>query len=621
MCGIAGYFGKKILVRNKSHEKKIISIMRSRGPDGNGIYEVNEKDFFYLKLFHTRLSIIDPLKRSHQPFKDNEGVLTFNGMIYNFIPIREKLKKIGIRFLTNSDTEVLLKFLNLYGTERINELEGMWSFAYYNFKNKKLILCRDRFGEKPLYIYKNNNNFVFGSSIDYILNITNINHKIDKKQIELYLKNGFRSLFYNEKAKSFFKGIFTLEPGYYYEINGKLKIKKKDYWNPKNLKISNQKSYFKEVKKLKKIYNDTVMERTQADFPVACLLSGGIDSGSIACSIPPKKNKQIHYFSAFTKDKNYDESTLIKKIVKKKKIKHSFVKVKRNNSKNLKIIDNIIKKTGNLVPTVSWLLFSYICEIIKKRKFKVVIRGKGGDEIFAGYYAHHLHFLQSLKEAKKDKDFKENYGKWKKYITPFLRNNKLKDFEFYTKNYKKIDQSKFEYLSISKYFKRYNFKKIFERRFVKDYFKNELYKEIFYSSLPPQIFATDSISMYHNIESRLPLLSKRLYDLSFSYPNNFLIRNAYNKAIFRDSLKMIMPAEVLKKREKVGFFKNIDEFFNLRSKELQKIILENKFINSFLDIRKFKNMLIQKNKSNQECHLIFSVINLVLFLRKYKKYI
>lgn len=621
MCGIAGYFGKKILVRNRSHEKKIISIMRSRGPDGEGTYEDNEKNNSHLKLFHTRLSIIDPLKRSHQPFKDNEGVLTFNGMIYNFIPIREKLKKIGIRFFTNSDTEVLLKFLNLYGSERINELEGMWSFAYYNFKKKKLILCRDRFGEKPLYIYKNNYNFVFGSSVDYILNITNINHKIDKKQIELYLKNGFRSLFYNEKAKSFFKDIYTLEPGHYYEINRNLKIKKREYWHPKNIKISDQKNYFKEVKKLKKIYRETVMERTQADFPVACLLSGGIDSGSIACSISQKKNSRMHYFSAFTKDKNYDESSLIKKIVQKKKIKHSFVKVKRDNTKNLKIINNIINKTGNLVPTASWLLFSYICEIIKKKKFKVVLTGTGGDEIFAGYYAHHLHFLQSLKVEKKEKSFKKNYNKWMKFITPFLRNKNLKDFDFYTKNYKKIDQSKFEYLSISKYFKNYDYQKIFEKRFMKDYFKNELYKEIFFSSLPPQIFATDSISMYHNIESRLPLLSKRLYDLSFSYPNNFLIKNAYNKAIFRDSLKTLMPGEVLKKREKVGFFKNIDEFFNLRSKNFQKILLENKFVNSFLNISKFKNMLIKTNKSNQECHLIFSVINLVLFLRKYKKYI
>ena len=120
-------------------------------------------------------------------------------------------------------------------------------------------------------------------------------------------------MFYDLEAKSFFKGINTLEPGFYYEIDEKLKIKRNNYWYPKNIRISDKKNYNLEVKKLKKIYSETVMERTKADFPVACLLSGGIDSGSIACNIPAKKNKFIHYYSAFTKDKNYDESSLIKK--------------------------------------------------------------------------------------------------------------------------------------------------------------------------------------------------------------------------------------------------------------------------------------------------------------------
>jgi asparagine synthase (glutamine-hydrolysing) len=621
MCGIAGYFGKENFVKDKQNEKKILSIMKFRGPDGNGVYSEQISKSLNIKLFHTRLSIIDPSERSHQPFQDNLGIIVFNGMIYNFKKIKKKLKKKGLRFITNSDTEVLLKFLNHYGIDKIDELDGMWSFAYYSFKKKKFYLCRDRFGEKPLYFYKNSKNIVFGSSVDYILNITNLNHKINKKQIELYLKNGFRSLFYDTQAKSFFKDINTLEPGVYYEIDSKLKIKKKNYWQPKNIKIKKNKSYFSELKNLKDTYKEIVTERTQADFPVACLLSGGIDSSSIACNISKKKNKSIHYFSAFTKDKRYDESNLINKIVKKKKIQHTYVKVEKNNKKNLKIINNIIEKTGNLVPTVSWLLFCYICELIKKKKFKVVLTGTGGDEMFAGYYAHHLHFLQSLKLLKAKNFFKKNFFLWQKYIVPLLRNEKLKDFEFYSKNFKKIDQSKFEYLSINKYFKNYNLKRVFKKKIIQDYFKNELYKELFYSSLPPQIFATDSISMYYNIESRLPLLSNRLYNLSFSYPNHFLIKNAFNKAIFRESQKGLIPNEVLIKREKIGFFKSIDEFFNFRSKQFQNIILENKYVNSFINLPKFKTMLLKKDKTNQECHLIFSVINIVLFLRKYKKYI
>ena len=132
-------------------------------------------------------------------------------------------------------------------------------------------------------------------------------------------------------------------------------------------------------------------------------------------------------------------------------------------------------------------------------------------------------------------------------------------------------------------------------KFLNDYFKNELYKEIFYSALPPQIYATDAISMYHNLESR-PLLSKKLYDLSFSCPNDFLIRDGFNKAIFRKSLMNKVPSEVLNKREKVGFYKDIDEFFDLTDSKIVRFLLSNNFVNSFLNVKLFKKMLSKKGK-------------------------
>ena len=294
--------------------------------------------------------------------------------------------------------------------------------------------------------------------------------------------------------------------------------------------------------------------------------------------------------------------------------------MKKDNKKNLKIIENIINRTGNLVPTVSWLLYCYLCEKIKKKKIRVILTGTGGDELFAGYYAHHLHFLQSLK-LRKSKEFLINYHDWLRYIYPMLRNKNLKNFQFYSKNYLKIDAYKMEYLSVNKYFKKYNFKKEMDESYLKDYFKNELYKEIFFSSLPPQIFATDSISMFYNLESRLPFLSKDLYRFSFSLPNTYLIRDGFNKSILRDSLKKIVPNNILRNREKVGFFKSIDEFFDFSDRKLQNKILSNKYLNSLLKVNKFKKMLIKKDKSNQECHLIFSLINLVIFFKKYKNFI
>ena len=236
MCGIAGFLGKKTFSPKKDKIKKVLKIMKNRGPDSSGYYEreLNEKSS--LSLLHSRLSVIDPEKRSNQPFVDEHGVLIFNGMIYNFIEIRKKLKKKKIKFKTKSDTEVLLKFLNVFGESQLSMLDGMWSFAYYNFKRKKLIVSRDRFGEKPFYFYKDNEKLFFGSTVDYILNLTDQKFQLNTEKLEKYLKFGFRNLYNNKNYTSLFKGIYSLKPGSYLEFNEKLKFKEKFYWEPLSVK-------------------------------------------------------------------------------------------------------------------------------------------------------------------------------------------------------------------------------------------------------------------------------------------------------------------------------------------------------------------------------------------------
>ena len=127
--------------------------------------------------------------------------------------------------------------------------------------------------------------------------------------------------------------------------------------------------------------------------------------------------------------------------------------------------------------------------------------------------------------------------------------------------------------------------------------------------------------MYHGIEVRCPILSPKLYKLSFSYPNSFLIRNGFNKSIFRDSLKKDVHKNILEQREKIGFFKNIDEFFDFNDKKLLNIMFENKYINSLLNIKNVKMALLNKNKDNQISHLIFGILNCVYYLRKFKQYV
>ena len=137
MCGIAGFVGLKENSPSNSNVKKCLLALKRRGPDSKGVFT---KDYLKKKILfiHTRLSIIDLNKNANQPFVDNEGSLIFNGMIYNYIELKKKLISKGVKFQTKSDTEVLLKILNLYGEEAFKMLDGMWSLAYYNFKKSEI---------------------------------------------------------------------------------------------------------------------------------------------------------------------------------------------------------------------------------------------------------------------------------------------------------------------------------------------------------------------------------------------------------------------------------------------------------------------------------------------------
>ena len=203
MCGISGYIGTIKSQPSKININHTLKIMKNRGKDGSGLDEIKINNQKKLIFLHTRLSIIDPDKRSNQPFKDDNGIIIFNGMIYNYLEIRKKKIKKNINFQTKSDTEVLLKFLNLYGVDNLNMLDGMWSFAYYNFKNKTLYLSRDRFGEKPLFYCKHKSNFIFGSYFDYILKLYNKKkYKLSFNQIENFIKNSWKSTNPNETYES-----------------------------------------------------------------------------------------------------------------------------------------------------------------------------------------------------------------------------------------------------------------------------------------------------------------------------------------------------------------------------------------------------------------------------------
>ena len=192
MCGIAGFIGNRTYFPKKENIEKCLKAMHARrGPDAYGSKIVHKKDFSFTFL-HSRLSLIDLNERANQPMEDNEGIISFNGEIYNFIELRQICKEKGASFKTSSDTEVLLKILNIFGAKGLSKLDGDWALSYYNKKSDKIILSKDRFSIRPLFFFDNGKEFYFASTIAHAMILMGRKEKVDFNRIANYLAFGFK---------------------------------------------------------------------------------------------------------------------------------------------------------------------------------------------------------------------------------------------------------------------------------------------------------------------------------------------------------------------------------------------------------------------------------------------
>ena len=237
MCGISG-----IITSNNIADynfQSTLNLMKKRGPDFQN-YTIGKFGNKSFALLHSRLAIIDLQSSANQPFIDKDYYLIFNGEIYNYIELRKKLKKKNYHFKTKSDTEVIIKAFQEYGEDCVNYFNGMWAFVIWNKKKKEFFFSRDRFGEKPLYYFRDKKNFIFGSEIKFIKNILGDKMKFNKNKIYDLLNFGYKSL--HKDNETFYKDIFSLNSGENLIIDQNFSIKKKKYWSPE-LKINNDISY------------------------------------------------------------------------------------------------------------------------------------------------------------------------------------------------------------------------------------------------------------------------------------------------------------------------------------------------------------------------------------------
>lgn len=371
MCGFVGILCQK--QKRIKNFKSLVDDLYHRGPDESKIYEDET-----IQLGFNRLSIIDKDKGS-QPFfsKEKRYAMVYNGEIYNYKELKSELLANGVRFLTNSDTEVLLESYIYWGKNFLKKINGMYAFAIYDFKLKKLILVRDRFGIKPIYFYQKDDLIVFASEVKTLIKSKLFDNSVNYNAISSYLS--FR---YPYGVGTFFKNIKKLEPGEYLEFENN-KIKKNIYWeipeiNEPSLKTRPEKSYIEE---LDSIMSEVTKDHLVSDVSIGSLLSGGVDS-SLITSIMNKYQKNFNTFSASFDKNDYDENKFALLVANNLGTNHSNIVL--NSSDYFQKLEKIIEhKFMPLTIPHEVALYDLFKEI--KKKNKVVISGEGADEMFGGY--------------------------------------------------------------------------------------------------------------------------------------------------------------------------------------------------------------------------------------------
>ncbi|SIQ23158.1 asparagine synthase (glutamine-hydrolysing) [Chryseobacterium sp. RU37D] len=561
MCGIAGLIYKDKTPVKEETLRKMTDKMSHRGPDAEGFF-VHEN----LGFGHRRLSIIDTGESANQPFHfNNKHVLVFNGVIYNYIELREELKEKGYLFNTNSDTEVLVASYDYWGEECVKKFNGMWAFAIFDSKNNKVFCSRDRFGIKPFYYFSNDNKFVFASEIKPILEI----EKIEMVNIQILLQYLIVNLtgHFNE---TFFEGILKLPASHnlIYDLKtNEFRIYK--YYDIEFKKEINKLNLEESIEIFEKKFEESIKIRLRSDVKIGSALSGGLDSPyvtTIANKIIDKQNNSG--FTAVTVgslDKKDDESKLAKLIAETIHVNHDIVVPKSDEFRH--DLENVIFMHEEPFADLSVFMQNFLMKEANKLGVKVFLDGQGADEILLGYsrytaaFLRNHDFISNLKFLKKVKSH---------YDISILEAGKI---YFYFSSYfvRKFRLQRRGAILKNKYLEIINFSKL--KKLTKSYKKIfELQKnEIFHFLLPDILRIEDKNSMLFSIESRLPFLDYTFVETVLSINNNYKIRDGWSKYILRRNLEKFLPDEITYNSRKIGLNPPVNHWWPRSEKILETI--------------------------------------------------
>ena len=603
MCGIVGFVGKN------NNKDKIIESMTNklihRGPDDFGYY-IDK----YCALGHRRLSIID-LNTGKQPITDGKYTIAFNGEIYNFLELKEELKK-KYTFKTKSDTEVVLKGYEEWGTDVLKKLRGMFGIAIWDSKKKELFLARDQWGIKPLYYYKNNGTFMFSSEIKALLEHPDFVKEFNGDILSAYLC--FNSV---PTEESFFKGVFKLKPGHFLLYkDGNFKIER--FFKLEFDETKQDKDEL--VKKIQEAMVDSVEHHKIADVEVGSFLSSGVDSSYVVSLLKPNKTFTASFESKYSK---YDEIKYAKDLSDKLGIDNkSYIITKEE---YLKEFPKIMYYMDEPLADPSAIALYFVAKEASKY-VKVVTSGEGADELFCGYYdykeevkntwynkipypiRHAVSMLFSHYKWQELKGINFLYRRGQKLENYFIGDGKVYTDQEANKIVKLKNQIKTKDIT-KPYYEEYKDSSNTVKRQVIDFY---------FWLINDYLTAVDRNTMIFSLEARTPFLDTEVFKVASTMDLEAKVNKETTKVALREAAKDVIPNTNYKK-PKLGFPVPLREW--VREDELYNEIKEkfnSKIAEKYFD-QKYIIKLLDKHKSGKvDCFKkVWTVYTFIIWYEQY----
>jgi asparagine synthase (glutamine-hydrolysing) len=594
MCGIVGiYSNAESLSDPELLLARMLARIEYRGPDESGIY-INSK----IALGSVRLSIID-LKTGQQPLSSEDGKywIVFNGEIFNYVELKDDLKKAGYSFRTECDTEVLLNAYLAYGPECLNKLNGQFVFAIWNNEKKELFLARDRVGIRPLfYTQTDNNTLLFGSEIKTLFEHPDVKPEIDPVSMSQVF-----TFWSTLTPGTIFKNIYELAPGHYMKLSQGKKVIK-PFWSlrfPADKDACFRGTINEAAEELEKILTDAVRIRLRADVQVAAYLSGGLDSSATTALIKKVAPETLQTFSIGFEDSEFDETPYQQEVSKYLGTRHTAFTCLRQD-------------IGNYFPQVVWhseipilrtapVPMFCLSKKVRENNIKVVITGEGADEMLAGYDIFKEGIIREFWSRQPNSKYRPLLlQKLYPYLAQFQGKNKSMLKLFF--GYQLQDTSSPFYSHVLRWK---------NTSAIQNYFSGDLKSAIngtdlledVRKMLPPgfdkydrlsksqwlesSIFMSsyllssqgDRVGMANSVEGRYPFLDYRLIEFAAKLPPDYKMHGLNEKYILKQMMDKRLPESVLKRPKQAYRAPMAGSFLSATAREYVSELLSEKDIN------------------------------------------